>query len=268
MACGALVASGTFAFSATAHEEEGPSRPECEGIHSLANPLPDSCLGPIDTDRPHQTDTPHVVPAGHTQYEIALGMVDLGGVVSGPSAGSAPRFVFFENMYKFGLVSNVDFQVIVTHAAYDTKVRRLEPQGPVTLRTKINVLREDGFVPALTFVPHLAIPMSPADGVLGGTSIFLCWDLPLGFEVEANVGAFVEAGKPGVSPLLASAITRQVVGPLSAYFEGVVFGQERALGSGLLLRVGRDVQLDAGSYVGLAGDRARATPFLGLSFRR
>ncbi len=273
LAVAAAFVSSTIAPSlARAHDSDERTAARCGGIHSLFDPLPDECLGPIDTDRPHQTDTPHVVPAGHAQFEFGLAMIELGGPVSRapgtPGPSTKPRLVFFENMYKFGVLSNVDLQLIVAHAAYDTAKRAFDPAGPITLRAKLNVLEEDGIIPALTFVPAFSIPMSPGDVASGGTSLFVGWELPLSFDLEVNVGALVTAGRTGVSPLLATALTHPVVGPLRAFVEGVVIGQDGSLGTGLLLNLGRDWQIDGGSYIGLAGDRAVATPYLGLSFRR
>jgi hypothetical protein len=37
--------------------------------------------------------------------------------------------------------------------------------------------------------------------------------------------------------------------------------------SGLLVKIGRDWQVDGGAYMGLVGAVPRATPFLGLSSR-
>src|SRR5271165_3197637 len=80
---------------AAADEED----PRCTGEHSLWHPLPDACLGLIDTDRPHQTDTPHVVPAGHAQFESAPAELQLGGTVGTTGGNRDARLVFFDDNY-------------------------------------------------------------------------------------------------------------------------------------------------------------------------
>ena len=55
---------------------------------------------------------------------------------------------------------------------------------------------------------------------------------------------------------------------LKAFVDVYATGWDIALGTGLLYPVTRDVQLDAGTYVGLSGDEPVATPFVGLSVRR
>src|SRR5580700_7695776 len=82
-----------------ASADGGETDPGCRGTHSLWAPLPDRCLGVIDTDRPHQTDTPHVIPAGHTQVESAV-EVQLGGVLGALPGARSARLVLFDDGYK------------------------------------------------------------------------------------------------------------------------------------------------------------------------
>src|SRR5262245_18708457 len=113
---GAVLALVLLAPMVWAGDESSDER--CRGTHSLSSPLPDACLGVIDTDRPHQTDTPHVVPAGHAQFESALGAVQLGGKLGAGAGERAAHVVFFENAYKFGVVSHMDVQLIFKHAEF------------------------------------------------------------------------------------------------------------------------------------------------------
>src|SRR5579883_3044963 len=132
--------------------------PTATPTYSLFAPVPDAQLGVIDTDRPHQTDTPHVVPAGHTQIESALVLVPLGDTLDAPPGQRAPRVLLFENAYKFGLVSRVDLQLLVKHAEYAPDDARLAPPGPLGVRLKLNVVEEAGAVPAVTLVPWVVLP--------------------------------------------------------------------------------------------------------------
>jgi hypothetical protein len=109
-----------------------------------------SIVSPRDTDRPHQTDTPHVVPAGHTQVESAVGEVQLGGVLGAPPGDRAARLVLLDDGYKFGLVSHVDLQLLLAHAAYAPAQGRFEPAGPLSIRAKVNIVEEHGWVPEVT----------------------------------------------------------------------------------------------------------------------
>jgi hypothetical protein len=235
----------------------------CDGVHSLWDPVPDSCLGVIDTDRPHQTDTPHVVPAGHTQIESALGSLQLWG------AGQGAHVLLFDDGYKFGLVTHVDLQLLFTHADYVPALRRLQPPGPLEVRLKLNVVEENGWVPAVTLVPWAFLPVSPTKALRGGPLVFWGWELPAHFELEVNAGVlFGESPKPAAAPVLASALTYSVVGDFRVFADIYATGPDVALGTGALWAFTRDMQIDAGTYVGLAGNEPQATPFVGLSVRR
>jgi hypothetical protein len=261
----ALTAAGTSRL-ATASEDDAPAF--CKGTFGIFHPLPDACLGTIDTDRPHQTDTPHVTPAGHAQVESAIGEVQLGGTVNG--AGSRdPHVVLFDDNYKVGLVSGIDLQLLFTHAVFDPTAGKLEPPGPLDLRVKVNVVKEDGWMPALTLVPWIFLPVAPAQTLRGGPLVFLGWELSAHLELEVNAGVlFSAAPKPPASLVLASALTYTVVDHFGIFADIYLTTPDLQLGTGALWAFTRDMQIDLGTYVGLVGDEYRATPFLGFSLRR
>jgi hypothetical protein len=232
----------------------------CAGNHSLADPLPDACLETIDTDRPHQTDTPHVVPAGHAQFESAVAAAQL---------GDRTHLLFFENAYKFGLVDRTDLQLIFKHADYVPSTARFAPPGPMNVRAKINVVAEEGWTPAVTLVPWVVVPMDRSQAFRAGPFVFWGWELPLRLELEMNAGTFFSrAPKPAVALALASALTWTIAGNLRVFVDIYATGWDVAFGTGVLWAFTRDMQIDAGTYLGVAGDVPTAQPFLGFSFRR
>jgi hypothetical protein len=225
-------------------------------------------MGTIDTDRPHQTDTPHVVPAGHLQIESALAAVQVGGVGTFPRDRSA-HVLFFEDNYKFGPVSDVDVQLLFRHAEYVPAESALQPPGPLALRVKLNFVHEDGWIPATTLVPWVFLPVAPSETLRGGPLVFWGWELPAHLELEMNAGVlFGAAPAPAAALVLASALTYTVVGEFRVFVDAYATGADVALGTGALWAFTRDMQVDAGTYVGLAGDEPAATPFVGFSIRR
>jgi hypothetical protein len=260
----ALVAFSTHAFA-----DGDAMDPRCNGAHSLWSPLPDSCLHLVDTDRPHQTDTPHVVPAGHFQFESALAELQLGGTVWARGGNRDAHLAFFDDNYKVGLVSNVDVQLLFTHAAYAPMQRALLPPGPLELRAKFNVVHESGWLPAITLVPWLFLPISPSEVLRGGPYVFWGWDLGKHFELEMNAGVlFGATPKPPAAIVLASALTYKVFEGFGVFADIYTTGPDAALGTGMLWAFTRDMQVDLGTYVGVHGDEPVATPFVGLSIRR
>jgi hypothetical protein len=233
----------------------------CDGVHGLWSPLPDSCLEIIDTDRPHQTDTPHVVPAGHTQIESAIAAVQLGGTRD----GSDPRthLVLLEDNYKFGLVTRVDVQLLFKHADYVFDAGRFVAPGPLEARVKLNVIE------GVTLVPTVFVPMARTQPLRAGALVFLGWELPLGLELELNTGVlFQPAFEPHALVVFAAALTSPLFGPVKTFVDVYATGFDVQLGSGFLAPIGRDMQIDLGTYIGLNGAVFAATPFIGFSVRR
>ncbi len=265
--------SGLFALLAllasagAAHAEA--SEVECSGVHSVFYPLPDACVEAIDTDRPHQTDTPHVVAAGHYQLEMAVASVALDGKLGAPAGARSPTWTFFEDNYKFGLISRVDVQAIAALGSFDAGSSSWSTPGPLNLRVKLSLVEESGVVPAITLVPTLFVPLHEGQPWRGGGLLFWGWELPYDFELEMNAGVlWGQAPKPSTALVLATAITHPIVGALKGFVDVYATGADVALGTGLLLPLGRDAQIDAGTYVGLHGDEPVVTPFVGLSLRR
>jgi len=239
----------------------------CDGVHGLWSPLPDSCLEIIDTDRPHQTDTPHVVPAGHTQVESAIAALQLGGTRDG--ADPRTHLVLLEDNYKFGLATRVDVQLLFKHADYVFDANRFVAPGPLEARVKFNVLEGRGATPAVTLVPSVFVPMTSTQAFRAGALVFLGWELPGGFELELNTGVLAQpAVKPNALVVFAAAVTHRVAGPLSAFVDVYATGMDVQLGTGFLAPIGRDAQIDFGTYIGLNGAVFLATPFIGFSARR
>lgn len=263
----ALAVTAVVLPSRHAAADTGDAR--CEGTHDLWSPVPDACLDVIDTDRPHQTDTPHVVPAGHTQVESALGEVQLGGTLGAPPGARSPHVILFDDNYKFGLVSRIDVQLLFQHADYVPAQGRFEPPGPLSLRAKFNIVDEKGWIPAVTLVPWVFLPVAPSETLRGGPLVFWGWELPAHLELEVNAGVLFGASpKPPAALVLASALTYTVVGDFRVFVDIYATGPDAALGTGALWAFTRDMQVDLGTYVGLAGDEPVATPFLGFSIRQ
>jgi Putative MetA-pathway of phenol degradation len=264
---GAIIS--VFTLGARAAADEGAANQHCAGTYRLASPLPDACLAVIDTDRPHQTDTPHVVPAGHAQFESAVAAVQIGGLLGAAPGERGPHVVLFEDNYKFGVVSGVELQLLFKHAEYATDQRRLVPPGPLQVRAKLNVVEEHGFVPAVTLVPWIFVPFARSQALRGGPLVFWGWELPAHLELEVNAGAlFGTKPKAAAAIVLASAMTYTVVGNLRVFIDVYGTGWDVALGTGALWAFTRDMQLDLGTYLGLSGDEPKAAPFLGFSIRR
>lgn len=269
MRSGLFLAAIALTLARAAGADEHTQDPRCKGAHSIFHAMPDACIGVIDTDRPHQTDTPHVMPAGHTQVESALMSAELGGQLGAPEGQRGPKLGFFDDSYRMGLVSRVDLQLTMRHAVFDTDKRHFASPGPLNARLKLAVLDEKGPRPAITLVPTAYVPFDPAHAFRAGAAVFWGWELPARFELEVNTGVLLSTKpKPLGVLVLASALTWTVAGEFRVFVDVYATGWDIALGTGALWAITRDVQIDVGTYVGLSGEEPVATPFVGLSVRR
>jgi hypothetical protein len=226
-------------------------------------------LDVIDTDRPHQTDTPHVVAVGRMQVESGVAAAQLGGRLDAPAGDRGAHLVFFDDEYTAGVAPRVELQLLFKHAEYDVAARRLVPAGPLGVRTKFNVVEGEGGRPAITLVPWAFLPVAPSQALRGGPFVFWEWELPWRFELEMNAGVLFGAAPARPADLvLASALTWTVAGEFRVFVDVYATGRDVQLGTGALWAVTPDMQFDLGTYVGLAGNEPVATPFVGVSVRR
>jgi hypothetical protein len=236
----------------------------CLGLFSIVRPLPDRCLEPIDTDRPHLTESPHVVAPGHVQVESGVVGFSL-------RTNRRARLALFENLYKVGIVNRLDLELLVVHVDAEARSFALVRPTPLVGRAKI-ALHQTATMEA-TLVPIVVVPLDEGDVFELGTQVFFGWALPRGLDLEVNAGLQIPLEQPADPTfIVGSALTTNVIGPLRAFGElygihSVVARPQLTLGAGLVLAVSRDVQLDTGLFVGLVGDTRPIVPFLGASFR-
>jgi len=194
--------------------------------------------------------------------------LEIGGRADGVGDKNA-RVVLFENAYKFGFAERFEVDLAFKHLEYVPETRQFAPPGPMSVRAKINVVRGRGFVPAVTLVPWIFFPFASSEAFRAGPLVFWGWELPFGFELEMNFGVlFSTRPKPPVALVLASALTYAIGWDLKAFVDIYATGWDIAYGTGLLFPIARDLQIDAGTYIGLNGDKPQLNPFLGFSFRR
>jgi hypothetical protein len=246
----------------------------CSGRYSLFHPEPRGCAGPIDTDRPHLTDTPHTVPPGHFQLETEVMRY---GTARGGD-GSVPSSVeLMEFLFKVGFLPGMDLQV-----GYSTVALEQSPEGwsarvgrEIYLRAKLNLFGLHGRA-SLTLAPVLLVPAGGDSPVQGGASLLFGAELPAGLDLEVNLIAVTEPREDHGRRLMfapCAALTRAVYGPLSAFVETYHELRYSAADTftwladtGVLVALGQNAQVDAGFRFGIAGLEHPVTLFLGFSF--
>jgi hypothetical protein len=193
---GPILTAAVIAFSpgvALADDPGGGVQPD----YTLFNPVPDSQLGPICTDRPTKSNGPCSVPAGHFQLESDL----LNVTFQRTDGVTTDTYLFTDPTLKLGLdkttdaeVSLVPLETVVTHdrVAGDSTLTGV---GDLFARLKWNFIGADGGDVSIALSPYVKLPTARhgigdgavEEGLLIPAQITLPagWSLTLNGEVDA-----------------------------------------------------------------------------------
>ena len=174
-------------------------------------------------------------------------------------------------------MNRVDIEALSATGSYAVRSKRFRLDSQIMFRSKLNVLGGDGHELSVTLVPAMVAPLTRPSTMEAGGFVFIGGELPGHFEFELNVGGLSESD-PGLgrhfAPVVTGALTRNLVGPVTGFVEWYndtatsnLRRWNATADTGLLFLLSRDVQLDAGAYVGLWGTVPALTPFFGVSAR-
>jgi hypothetical protein len=251
-----------FAERVVADAPAQPSR------HVLA-PTPREQMRELSTDRPDTTESPFTVDAGHVQVEIDAVSVER-------EQGSAEVAVATTNL-KLGLTTFADLQLILEPHRRAGGRRGI---GDLTVRTKLNLLGNDGGAAAFAVMPFVSLPTAArglgAGHTEGGVSLPLGFDAPLDLDVTTMLELDVARhdDRYGLDLIATCSVGHSLVGELGGYVEVASStplespdALELGLNGGLTLGIGRDVALDGGGRVGLTEAAPDLALFVGGSAR-
>jgi hypothetical protein len=259
---GCVVGGGLLPQAAQAQEADPPAA--CSETHHLFKPVPDACLGDIVTDRPHKTDTPAILAAGHAQAEIGV-------VEYGFSPKKHDVVTAWNTQVKLGLHDSVEIGAFYAPVVTSLAAPSWTFSRDYAVRAKWLLFQSQDEAFAVTLVPYAEATGRKFTGA--GGSLFAGYDFASGLELELNVGYTAVIGGHDGGVIATTALTQPVWGDVAAFFElwteSFVHSSERSstLDLGLLYLVTRDVQVDGGVYWKLYGDVPLATFFLGTSLR-
>jgi hypothetical protein len=260
-----------FSSAGPARAAEGMVR--CGKSYHLLRPAPRECLGELETDRPHLTDTPATTPPGH--FVLEAGLLSF----AASREGTLPRsFQLLDLLLKAGIWRGIDLQLgfaglTIEHASGGLD---LSVGDSLYLRSKLR-LSGDGGPLAITLAPVLWAPLrgGPLEG--GGMILFGA-DLPWKLELELNLSAFARHNEEHdghhLRWILSGALTRPLFGGLSAFLEA--YGETwrevelrwiGLLDAGFLWLITPGIQIDGGVRFGLTDRTPPYTLFLGVAFR-
>ena len=260
------------------------------GACSLFHPVPQDKLREFDTDRPDQATGAHTVDAGHVYVEMDLANYTRDRHNAERRPTDVDQWNVAPVSVRIGLLPSVELDLQYdgytnlrtrNRAAHRTQTE--SGFGDFSVRSKINLLGNDGGRIAFGVFPLLRLPTSTAD---------LASD-----SVEGGLGLAFSAKLPGDFSLTASADFQFVRNSTDAYYSAdyldaisishglamkglsgfVEFASEVRsespapaacqVDAGFLYQVGANVQLDLDCYFGVTRDAPDCLPFAGLAVR-
>ena len=246
---------------------------------TLAHPTPAALLRELTTDRPDATESPFTVDAGHAQLEVDFVSAtrDRQAGVRTTSLAVAPFNV------RLGLRHNLEAGIF-----FDPYLResvrpraggktRMRGHGDTVLRVKTNFWGNDGGESALGLIADLKLPTATNgfgnDKVEGACTLPVACDLGGGWELGAMTTLATTHDGSRYRPIWANTATlaHELFANVSVFCE---LASEAGDGphvltfdTGLAWQIHRNLQLDAGVFVGISRSAPDATWFAGLSRR-
>ena len=253
--------------------------------YSLFHPVPDSLLGDMDTDRPDKTNSPHTLDAGHLQLESGL----FAYTRTTDAGVRSEKFTWADTTLRVGLLPWAELQLEVpvyetnrdtVLATHDTQ--RTSGTGDLTAILKANLWGNwsgDSAGGIEFWVKAPTASQEIGNRKVEGGALFL-WDikLPHDFDLGFNNGVGISLNDDNhgyhADIINSVSVSHTIACPLTGYLEFYssvpTHGGGDWVGTvdvGLLLMIGKNVQLDTGINMGVTSGADDWQPFVGLSCR-
>ncbi|MGQ0444541.1 MAG: transporter [Beijerinckiaceae bacterium] len=288
--------SAVMLLAALGEAKAEPMRGETERAdksqYTLFNPTPVFLMRPFTTDRPHFTESPFSIDAGHVQIETGL----FGYVLSRPDLEGTitEDFLVVDTNIRIGLTNSAEIDLILlpygvvnTRPFDQSAAFRNTGIGRAQIRAKINLWGDDTFgepgSTAVALLPFVSLPTVRTNGVSpthveGGLLGFFSVKLSHMFELELNDGVLY-LRDDGASTHHAELLTTanfevEWTETIGTYYEVVAqlgrtdpLGELVFFGTGVTYKLSENFQLDGGVNIGITPAAARINPFVGISAR-
>lgn len=260
--------------------------------YTLFNPVPEGLMRPFTSDRPHATESPFTVDAGHLQIESGL----LSYALSQPDLeGAATQdFGLVATNFRIGVMNSAEIDFILqpygiahsrTFGGQTAQTR--SGIGGAQIRAKLNLWGDDSYgepgSSAFALLPFVSLPTDRTNGVSpsyvegGAVGLFevKLTDI-ISLEINDGVLYLRDGGDPAYhAELLTTAnIEFEWTETFGTYYEVVAqlgrndpMGDIAFVGTGATYLWSENMQLDAGVNLGITPAAGRINPFIGLTMR-
>jgi hypothetical protein len=289
---GLLVAFVHVAFAQTApHEsagttEESPPKQIDRSRYNPFNPTPSNEIRDFWPDRPYVTDSPYTVDPGHWLLEV--GLFEYTRDRYNSENNRLDAYAFADTDIRLGVTNYAEVEVLFTAYSYiltadKNNGAQLKQSGfsDFTLRSKINILGDDGGPVAIGLIPFVTFP-SGADGVgargfAGGVALPVEFILPADFQLraESTIRTVHEPGGGSYFDYLNSVslghpITKKLTTFVELATDIPTVAHSSWIGTvdtGLIYQPTNNWQLDAGVNIGVTRAANDLFTFIGAAWR-
>jgi hypothetical protein len=267
-------------------EEVSPPKQVDRSRYNPFNPTPSDEMRDFWPDRPYVTDSPYTVDPGHWLLEV--GLFEYTRDRYNNEHSRIDGFAFGDTNIRLGVTSHADLEFLFVAYSYilttDKNTGAQLKQsgfGDSTLKSKINILGDDGGPVAIALIPFVTFPTG-ADGVgersyLGGVALPVEFALPAGFQLrtENAILTIHELGDGSRFDYLTSAsLGHSITKKLSTYIELATDINPAAhtswigtVDTGLIFQATSNWQLDAGVNIGVTKPANDLFVFVGGAWR-
>ena len=260
-----------------------PVEPDKSG-YNLFNPVPDDLLRDLDTDRPDKSTSPHTVDAGHFQIEADL----LRFTYTKELGTRTESWSWASSDFRIGLTNWADLQFYIpfyqSTRTTDTTTNHSDRSsgiGDLSIILKTNFWgndKGDSSGGAAFFIKTPTASHNIGNGkVECGALLLLETKTFLDFDLTFNTGIGINADDDGryhADLINVVNLAHDIAGPVSAYVEffSVVPTNhssewEGTIDLGVTMKIGKNLQLDAGLNIGVTRAADDLEPFVGVSYR-
>lgn len=106
--------------------------------------------GPIEADRPDQTETPSIVPSGMFQVETGFSYQKN---EKSSNSQSLPSI-----LWKYGVNENFELRLISEFVSNESNEEKTIGLVPILIGFKTRLCEEKGIIPKTSFIAHISIP--------------------------------------------------------------------------------------------------------------
>ena len=283
----AVVLGAVLLLVAAAAQAGDAQAPDKSGF-TLFNPTPDADLRSLCTDRPTKSTSPCTVDAGHWQIESDVYNYteqDSGGV-------STTTHLIGNPTLKLGLTKNWDVELNIAPyevaKVHDSNVGTRQTFGGVGdlfIRTKVNLLGDDGGAIGLAIEPFVKIPTAAKPigngAVEAGVVAPIQFNLPMNWQLvlDPEADALADAVGPGRHLNLTGLASLSYPVTKTVTLSGEIWGDENFdpgghvtqasfdLGAAWIPAKSPNFQLDGGVNLGLNHATPGVQAYIGVSQR-